>query len=100
MAVDLNGLEVGIAQVVRFWCVPLGMFVRGYISHVGGEGELSRVVCLEPAHRRGEQFWVWAADCEALKGAHGRPLHFVVGADGSDGQEVEDGTEEEAGAGR
>jgi len=88
MTSGLNGLEVSVGMVVRFWCVPLALFVRGYVAHVGAEGELSQVICLEPLYRRGEKYWVWAADCEVLKGTDGRPLRFV------EGQEVEDDAEE------
>ena len=36
MTSGLNGLEVSVGMVVRFWCVPLALFVRGYVAHVAG----------------------------------------------------------------
>lgn len=88
MVMDLKGQEIGPGMVVRFWCVPEGTFVRGYITEIAPGGERATVKALEPGAVKDQEFVVWSADCEIVKDSRGRPVHF------QNGREVEDDAEE------
>lgn len=101
MVLDVRGSELGPGLMVQFWCSALDRHAKGYVEAL--EAPLSdpnRVLlrATEPKDVRGMCFEVWAADCEVLKGPHGRPLAFAgTPADAVTGRfnvrEVEDGAE-------